>query len=135
MRSGRVFWLVVWLAGCNSPRPAQSSDDAMPQKPTPADAHLSDAPLNPIDAMRAQVLRFIAVGDTGRGDDGIRAVAAAMKDVCDHRGCDFILLLGDNIYYAGVDSVTDPQWQTKFEEPYAAIDLPFYAALGNHDYG
>ena len=44
-------------------------------------------------------------------------------------------LLGDNIYDSGVTSVTDPQWQTKFEIPYMGVNLPFYVVLGNHDYG
>ena len=58
-----------------------------------------------------------------------------MKTVCDAKGCDFVVMLGDNIYDKGVDSVTDGQWQTKFEQPYAQLDLPFYVALGNHDNG
>ena len=44
-------------------------------------------------------------------------------------------MLGDNIYETGVESTTDPAWQTKFEQPYNDVDLPFYVALGNHDYG
>jgi tartrate-resistant acid phosphatase type 5 len=34
-----------------------------------------------------------------------------------------------------VSGPDDPQWQEKFEAPYAALDFPFYAVLGNHDYG
>lgn len=79
--------------------------------------------------------RFAVIGDAGKGNTAQRAVAVAMRDVCAQKGCDFVLLLGDNIYDAGVESVTDTQWQTKFEQPYADIDLPFYAALGNHDNG
>ncbi len=75
------------------------------------------------------------MGDTGKGNAEQRQVAVAIRDLCAVKGCDFVLMLGDNIYNAGVDSVTDPQWQTKFETPYADIDLPFYVALGNHDYG
>ena len=44
-------------------------------------------------------------------------------------------MLGDNIYDAGVDDNDDAQWQEKFELPYASLDFPFYATLGNHDYG
>ena len=80
-------------------------------------------------------VRFIAMGDTGKGNPTQRAVAVAIRDLCAVKGCDFVLLLGDNIYDAGVDSITDSQWQTKFEEPYHDIDLPFYVALGNHDNG
>ena len=80
-------------------------------------------------------VRFIAMGDTGKGNADQRRVAIAVRDLCAARGCDFVLLLGDNIYDSGCDSTTDSQWQTKFEQPYFDIDLPFYVALGNHDYG
>lgn len=80
-------------------------------------------------------VRFVAMGDTGKGNQGQYAVAEAVKNKCDQDGCDFVLLLGDNIYYAGVSSVTDEQFQAKFELPYKDINLPFYLVLGNHDYG
>ncbi|HMI93836.1 MAG TPA: metallophosphoesterase [Polyangiales bacterium] len=81
----------------------------------------------------ADSVRFIAVGDTGTGAQPQQAVADAMADKCARDGCDFVILLGDNIYDSGPRSADDAQWQTKFEDPYAAIDVPFYAVLGNHD--
>lgn len=80
-------------------------------------------------------VRFVVMGDTGEGNTAQRDVAIQIRDLCAREGCDFVLLLGDNIYDSGVDSVTDAQWTTKFETPYADIMLPFYAVLGNHDYG
>lgn len=81
-------------------------------------------------------LRFIALGDAGKGNSGQYLVADAMAEVCEQRGgCDFALLLGDNIYDSGVASVDDEQWQEKFELPYAALEFPFYVTLGNHDLG
>lgn len=80
-------------------------------------------------------LRFIAVGDTGKGNQGQRDVARAIDAHCKRFGCDFVLLLGDNIYEAGVSGVDDPLFQSRFEEPYADLSMPFYAVLGNHDYG
>lgn len=80
-------------------------------------------------------LRFIAIGDTGKGNLGQYQVAQAMQDKCVKSGCDFVLLLGDNIYNTGVDSVNDKQFQSKFELPYKNLDMPFFAVLGNHDYG
>jgi tartrate-resistant acid phosphatase type 5 len=80
-------------------------------------------------------VRFVAMGDTGKGTLGQTSVAQGIKRKCDADGCDFVILLGDNIYESGVVSVDDPQWQEKFEIPYQAIDLPFYAVFGNHDYG
>jgi len=88
----------------------------------------------PDGAVPATPVRFVAMGDTGKGNDGQYAVANAIEAKCAADGCDFVLLLGDNIYDKGVSSVDDPQWQTKFEEPYANIDLTFHVVLGNHDY-
>lgn len=80
-------------------------------------------------------IKFVAIGDTGKGNSGQYQVARAIKEKCEKDGCDFILVLGDNIYGSGVDGVDDSQFQTKFEQPYQNIDLPFYMVLGNHDYG
>lgn len=95
-----------------------------------ADAGSADAgPASPL-------LRFVALGDSGKGNEGQRQVAEAMGAVCAARGgCAFALMLGDNIYDTGVDDINDAQWQEKFEVPYADLDFPFYATLGNHDYG
>lgn len=81
------------------------------------------------------IVRFVVLGDTGEGNTAQREVAVQIRDLCAREGCDFAILLGDNIYDSGVESVDDPQWRTKFEEPYRDVDLPFYAVLGNHDYG
>jgi hypothetical protein len=78
---------------------------------------------------------FIVLGDTGTGDAQQRAAADAAHAVCAREGCAFVLLLGDNLYPRGADSIDDPIWQTAFEEPYAAFDIPFYPVLGNHDDG
>ncbi len=88
------------------------------------------------DAAGPRTVRFVAMGDTGEGNSTQAQVAAAIKTVCDAAGgCDFVILLGDNIYDSGVSGVDDMQWQMKFEIPYQDLDMPFYAALGNHDYG
>lgn len=80
-------------------------------------------------------LRFVAMGNTGKGNETQRLVAAAIRGKCEASGCDFVVLLGNNIYDSGVESVDDDQWETKFERPYRDIGLDFYAVLGNHDYG
>jgi len=80
-------------------------------------------------------VRFAVLGDGGTGSDTQRKVAVALRDTCARKGCDFTVLLGDNIYDAGVESVIDAQWDSKFEVPYADVEMPFYAVLGNHDNG
>lgn len=82
-------------------------------------------------------IAFFALGDQGTGGRQQRAVAQAMETVAS--GGDavgFVLLLGDNFYPRGVHSVTDPQWEKKFESMYSGPvfeNMPFYALLGNHD--
>ncbi len=83
----------------------------------------------------AGVVRFIAIGDTGEGNENQYMVGQAIVELCAQKGCDFGMLLGDNFYDSGVSSVNDPQFQDKFEGPYEDIDFPIYIALGNHDYG
>lgn len=83
----------------------------------------------------SKAVKFVAMGDTGTGDTGQNKIANAISAKCKKDGCDFVQLLGDNLYQSGASSVDDPIWQERFEIPYAAIDLDFYAVLGNHDYG
>lgn len=87
------------------------------------------------DAAAPEDVRFLAIGDTGKGTEGQKAVAAAMVKKCATVRCDFVVMLGDNIYDSGADSADDPQFKTKFEDIYAALNLNFYVVLGNHDYG
>src|SRR4051794_19915074 len=80
----------------------------------------------------AGIVRFIALGDTGKGNPGQYQVGAAMGTHCATFGCDFVVLLGDNFYPNGVGSTDDPQWETAFKKPYETVNVPFYAVLGNH---
>ena len=121
---------VLVLAACGG-APSSGDDDG---PAIDADQPEPDAPTI-VDAPAARLVRFVSIGDSGKGNTAQREVAVAMRDLCAARGCDFVLMLGDNIYDSGVESVTSPEWQTKFEQPYADLDLPFYAVLGNHDYG
>lgn len=95
----------------------------------------TDGPGTMTDAPASSALRFVAMGDTGKGNEGQKLVANAIAAKCAKDGCDFVQLLGDNIYDSGVSSTSDPQWTTKFETPYGGVSMPFYAVLGNHDYG
>lgn len=40
-----------------------------------------------------------------------KATARAMAAVAEQRGADFVLALGDNFYYTGVESVDSPRFQ------------------------
>ncbi|MEM9102480.1 MAG: metallophosphoesterase [Pseudomonadota bacterium] len=78
---------------------------------------------------------FIAFGDTGEGNASQYQVSRAIQSVCQERGCDFAMGLGDNFYDGTPDYPYSPLFEEKFEQPYANLDLPFYMILGNHDTG
>lgn len=80
-------------------------------------------------------VRFVALGDVGKGNDTQRAVAGAMQRVCARRGCDFGLLLGDNLYPDGMTAPDDPRIDAVLTDVYGPLGLDIYAVLGNHDYG
>lgn len=86
-----------------------------------------------------QVVRLLSLGDTGEGNVDQNLVGDQMSAKCMLvGGCDAVTINGDNFYQNGVSSVDDPQWGAKFEQPYdrpGLNGLPFYAVLGNHDYG
>uniref|UniRef100_A0A672JEF5 Tartrate-resistant acid phosphatase type 5 n=2 Tax=Salarias fasciatus TaxID=181472 RepID=A0A672JEF5_SALFA len=87
-------------------------------------------------------IKFLAVGDWG----GVpyppyitavqKATAREMSKIAEQMGADFILALGDNFYYKGVDSVDSPRFQTTFETVYTSKSLrvPWYVLAGNHDH-
>lgn len=79
---------------------------------------------------------FMAIGDWGTGSPAQQHVAKLMDAKAGRDSLHFVLLLGDNFYSSGVTSVHDPQWQKKFETIYdlPALQVPFFASLGNHDY-
>lgn len=82
------------------------------------------------------VLRFVALGDTGKGNERQRKVGRAIGRTCESLGgCAFGILLGDNIYPSGAESVDDPAFVRTFEEPYGELPFPWWVILGNHDYG
>jgi acid phosphatase len=85
----------------------------------------------------AQPAGFVALGDWGRRGDAIQAtvargLAVGARDV----GSRFVIAAGDNFYPGGVESIRDPHWKQSFEAVYLdpALQTPWYAALGNHDY-
>lgn len=80
-------------------------------------------------------LAFAAIGDSGKGSSEAKKVGEAVAAKCLASGCDFVQLLGDNIYDDGTESVSDEQWTTKFVAPFASVTQPFWVVLGNHDYG
>ena len=86
----------------------------------------------PTDSTAADVVRFVALGDTGTGETAQYAVARRMVSYHDEKHYGTVLLLGDNVYPDGNPS----ELPAKFEKPYAALlqrGVRFRAVLGNHD--
>jgi 3',5'-cyclic AMP phosphodiesterase CpdA len=81
---------------------------------------------------QSSLLHFVSVADTGTGTRGQYAVAEAMNRHFVENPFSLILLAGDNIYNNGEISKIN----AVFEKPYSFLrqkNIPFYAALGNHD--
>jgi tartrate-resistant acid phosphatase type 5 len=90
----------------------------------------------PASAEEASV-SFLLVGDWGRnGHHHQRGVARQMGITAQEIGSLYTVSVGDNFYENGVDSVSDPQWQTSFEDVYTAhaLQTSWKVILGNHDY-
>jgi 3',5'-cyclic AMP phosphodiesterase CpdA len=101
---------------------------AAAQAPGPPPAAGSGLPL----PLKDGSVRFLVIGDTGRGDNGQYETAREMAAIRAKFPFEFVVMLGDNLY--GSDSPTD--FVKKFESPYKALldsGLKFYGALGNHD--
>ena len=77
-----------------------------------------------------EALRLVVFGDSGEGSPGQQAVARAIE--AEAVPPDLVLIVGDvNQPPAG-----DASYDSRFFEPYRTLlpAIPFYAALGNHDY-
>ena len=86
----------------------------------------------------AKALTFLATGDWGqKGNNFQHEIGATMGDAASRIGSQFVVAVGDNFYDAGVESVTDDHWKISYEDVYRAPSLhkPWYAIMGNHDYG
>ncbi|XP_064293347.1 tartrate-resistant acid phosphatase type 5 isoform X2 [Phalacrocorax carbo] len=88
-------------------------------------------------------VQFLAVGDWGGIPDPPFttprevATAAAMGRTATDLGANFVLALGDNFYYKGVQDEWDPRFQETFERVFTAPglqELPWFVLAGNHDH-
>jgi 3',5'-cyclic AMP phosphodiesterase CpdA len=87
----------------------------------------------------AAEINLLSFGDWGDGNTKVQiATARQMAAYTTNANVRFdaALVLGDNFYHKMPGGVTDPRWQTEFEKMFdpVALAMPFYVALGNHDY-
>jgi tartrate-resistant acid phosphatase type 5 len=80
-------------------------------------------------------VRVLAFGDFGDGSEAQKQVAAAMLAYHTRQRFDFAVTLGDNFYSTGMASPSDGRWKTWWSDLYDPLRIPFYATLGNHDWG
>jgi 4-amino-4-deoxy-L-arabinose transferase-like glycosyltransferase len=95
-----------------------------------------------VDAMQMKkdIVRLVALGDAGKNEGGLRGVSLGnvlRRHYGEKNYSDGILLLGDNLHY-GPEDAGDPAAvaRREIEIPFKSIidlNVPFYAALGNHD--
>jgi tartrate-resistant acid phosphatase type 5 len=61
-----------------------------------------------------------------------------MNELSQNISFDSVISLGDNFYFYGVTSITDPLWNTTWRDVYMIKSnlskTPWYACLGNHDW-
>jgi phosphodiesterase/alkaline phosphatase D-like protein len=87
----------------------------------------------PEGAPQAGELRFAAVGDTGRGNDGQRQIARALESLQERTKFNLLLFLGDNVYKKGEPD----QFEKRLYAPYRKLKdergVRIQGVLGNHD--
>ncbi len=80
---------------------------------------------------------FLVLGDWGRNGHFYQRDVAKWMDMASWQlDAEFIATTGDNFYDNGVASVSDPYWQSAFEEVYhyPHLFIDWHPTLGNHDY-
>ena len=90
----------------------------------------------------SSVVSFVTLGDWGGATLGDyhmtdeKAVAKTLAESAEALSAQFLVNVGDNHYYYGVKSATDPAWKTNFEDVYTAksLAIPWYSVLGNREF-
>jgi tartrate-resistant acid phosphatase type 5 len=93
-------------------------------------------------AADASKVNFLAVGDWGGipfwpfTTPGQKASAKGMGKVAESIDSQFVIALGDNFYFSGIDDAHSSRFKETFQDVYTASSLmkPWYAIAGNHDH-
>jgi tartrate-resistant acid phosphatase type 5 len=86
-------------------------------------------------------INILSVGDWGSAALGgyhlrnAENTADAMKIYASEYKPKLVLNTGDNFYYCGIHNISDPQISVDYVNLFGNLSLPWYNALGNHDYG
>jgi hypothetical protein len=120
----------AWLNPATAQTPTAAQNNA--SGATAAAARRNVPPLMLTLPLKENSVRFLAVGDTGRGNREQNELAAVMVDYRRLFPYEFVIMTGDNIY--GKQRAED--LKAKFEDVYKTLldgGVKFYASLGNHD--
>jgi len=88
--------------------------------------------------LAGEVATVFVVGDSGSGNENAFAVGQAMEGRCQKTGRpDALILLGDNAYPRGIQSIEDQKGIDTIMQSFQVEcmkDVPIFAVLGNHDW-
>jgi len=81
-------------------------------------------------------LDFLVTGDSGQDSTDRKEVVEAMVRSHEASPAAFLMLTGDNVYPAGIETADDPAMKLHIEDAFAPLitDMPIYPCLGNHDH-
>ena len=71
------------------------------------------------------MVKFGVIGDTGTANLDQKEVADSLAKICRIEGCDLVLMLGDNFYPEGLNTLEDPLFTKAFLDIYRELKIPF----------
>lgn len=98
-------------------------------------------PIDILPKFTPRDVNILSLGDWGSASLGgyhlrnAESTANAMKIYASEYKPKLVLNTGDNFYYCGIQNTSDPQVSADYVQLFGNIGLPWYNALGNHDYG
>ena len=111
-----------------------------------ASACLAVVSADKASAKKEEKLTFFFYGDWGSNvnaslsESGIPYEESKVANAVSQKAAEvhpsFFVMLGDNFYNNGVQSINDPLWQAYYKSIYTSpsTEVPWYVVLGNHDY-
>ena len=87
-------------------------------------------------------VNFLSIGDWGGipyppyHTPGQKAASKGMAKIATEIDSEFVLALGDNFYFSGVENADSKRFEETFQKVYTGESLmtPWYVIAGNHDH-
>lgn len=128
--------IISWFTFCPFPEAAVTLPDSYDEQLPGAVVIPQNMPFPFSEAvLKSNGIRILVFADGGTANELESKAAKAMQNFCIKNVCHLALMLGDNFYPTGVQSVDDPQFIEKFEKLYAGLAIPVFPVLGEHDWG